>query len=554
MEEAMAGFCPTCGKPVGDGAAFCGGCGSRLQSSVPSQAPSEPVSSSPAGSSEPPAGQARPSAPKASGGGCGKALLIAGLVLGLIAALAIGGLAYLAYRAKKKVDEVHRAYKENDLNKMAAALGGKPAESKPVGAMPKFPDWNPANSANVLPASAAAPPVRTASEQSYGSILPIRKGMTMTAAIEESLGDYETLLRIAAVGDDGVLMNLSSGNVPVPENPFDKGTGGKPKTMSARGRRRILARDMKTAHEYAEQYSERMPDTFPGTFSLGFSSDMYADLKGKGETSLTYWQVGLKGALGGLVNGLGQATGMPSSRGGGAQGDAGLPPELADVGKARCALKLKDPELYSFPVLVNGERKAIPALRASCESEDGKADFYFLDDPANALILAWQIGSSARAQLTKVDYPAEEGARAAEGGSGGSGSAPAAAASAGARQLEQKLEQQEKVEIYGIYFDFASAEIRPESKPTLDEIAEVMKTHPGWKLSVAGHTDNIGGEAFNLDLSRKRAEAVKTVLAAQYHVGSERLVPSGHGASQPVETNDTLEGRARNRRVELSRE
>jgi outer membrane protein OmpA-like peptidoglycan-associated protein len=71
---------------------------------------------------------------------------------------------------------------------------------------------------------------------------------------------------------------------------------------------------------------------------------------------------------------------------------------------------------------------------------------------------------------------------------------------------------------------------------------------------VEGNTDNIGGDAYNLDLSKRRAAAVKEALVTQYHIAADRLSTNGFGASHPIETNDTLEGRARNRRVELTRE
>jgi OOP family OmpA-OmpF porin len=71
---------------------------------------------------------------------------------------------------------------------------------------------------------------------------------------------------------------------------------------------------------------------------------------------------------------------------------------------------------------------------------------------------------------------------------------------------------------------------------------------------VDGHTDNIGGDTFNLDLSQRRAAAVKQALATRYHIGPDRLSTAGFGATRPVESNDTMEGRARNRRVELVRQ
>ncbi len=90
--------------------------------------------------------------------------------------------------------------------------------------------------------------------------------------------------------------------------------------------------------------------------------------------------------------------------------------------------------------------------------------------------------------------------------------------------------------------------------PVLKEIADAMITNPSWKLSVEGHTDNIGGDAYNLDLSNRRAAAVKQALGERYHIAPDRLTTVGYGASRPKESNDTLEGRARNRRVELVRQ
>ncbi len=85
-------------------------------------------------------------------------------------------------------------------------------------------------------------------------------------------------------------------------------------------------------------------------------------------------------------------------------------------------------------------------------------------------------------------------------------------------------------------------------------IADLMTQNPGWQLSVEGHTDNIGTEAYNLDLSKRRAAAVKQALVERYHITANRLATVGFGASRPKEGNDTLAGRARNRRVELVRQ
>ena len=93
----------------------------------------------------------------------------------------------------------------------------------------------------------------------------------------------------------------------------------------------------------------------------------------------------------------------------------------------------------------------------------------------------------------------------------------------------------------------------PESEPVLQEIANAMTTNPSWSLSLGGHTDKIGGDSFNQVLSERRATAVKQALVEQYHVSADRLTTVGYGSTRPKEPNDTLEGRARNRRVELVR-
>jgi outer membrane protein OmpA-like peptidoglycan-associated protein len=120
--------------------------------------------------------------------------------------------------------------------------------------------------------------------------------------------------------------------------------------------------------------------------------------------------------------------------------------------------------------------------------------------------------------------------------------------------LADELEKTGRAKVYDLYFDFRSHQLRPESDKVLKEIAQVMRDHPDWKLSVEGNTDNIGGDAYNLDLSKRRATSVKDALVAQYDISSDRLSATGFGASHPVDTNDTIEGRARNRRVELARQ
>ncbi len=74
---------------------------------------------------------------------------------------------------------------------------------------------------------------------------------------------------------------------------------------------------------------------------------------------------------------------------------------------------------------------------------------------------------------------------------------------------------------------------------------------PDWKLAIEGHTDSIANDAYNLQLSQRRSAAVKNALVSKKAIAGTRLTTAGHGESRPKDTNDTLEGRARNRRVEL---
>jgi outer membrane protein OmpA-like peptidoglycan-associated protein len=107
------------------------------------------------------------------------------------------------------------------------------------------------------------------------------------------------------------------------------------------------------------------------------------------------------------------------------------------------------------------------------------------------------------------------------------------------------------IALYGIYFDTDKTDIKPESAATLKEIAALLKQDPGLALYVVGHTDNVGGDDYNMDLSRRRAAAVVAALTSQHAVDPKRLKPAGVGLLAPVAPNDTEEGRAKNRRVEL---
>jgi outer membrane protein OmpA-like peptidoglycan-associated protein len=119
-----------------------------------------------------------------------------------------------------------------------------------------------------------------------------------------------------------------------------------------------------------------------------------------------------------------------------------------------------------------------------------------------------------------------------------------------ASELATAIAKSGKVALYGIYFDFDKADLKPESKPQLDEISTLLKNDAALKLMVVGHTDNKGGAAYNLDLSKRRADAVVAALGSD-GIATDRLLAQGMGSAAPVASNDSDEGRAKNRRVEL---
>jgi len=120
----------------------------------------------------------------------------------------------------------------------------------------------------------------------------------------------------------------------------------------------------------------------------------------------------------------------------------------------------------------------------------------------------------------------------------------------GAEEIKKQLDEKGHVAIYGILFDVDKASLKPASEKPLQEIVKLLRDYPDLKLELQGHTDNQGSADYNRDLSQRRAESVKAYLIA-YGTDTSRLEAKGYGLSQPVASNDTEEGRAKNRRVEL---
>jgi outer membrane protein OmpA-like peptidoglycan-associated protein len=106
------------------------------------------------------------------------------------------------------------------------------------------------------------------------------------------------------------------------------------------------------------------------------------------------------------------------------------------------------------------------------------------------------------------------------------------------------------VTLPGIFFDSGKSELKSGARNTLTRIAEQLRSDDTVRVSIEGHTDNVGGEAMNQALSERRADAVRDVLVAS-GIPADRIITTGRGESQPVVTNNTAAGRQQNRRVEL---
>ncbi len=404
--------------------------------------------------------------------------------------------------------------------------------------------------------------------------IPLCSGLTVVTAVSEGNGDYESIKTIESMDAKEVHLKYSAESML--EDAFSSAT---PKVRQSLLHRTILTSDLSTAASYQQVYLDKSAETIPGTTAIGTSKAILRTLKSGTEVEMK-----LSNAYAGL-----ELTTDSNNR-----------PNYYDYLQP---VKLKRVAFVKVPVLVNDQPAELPAIRAQGESVGDKVEFDFLDNENNPLTLAFRIGIGGVPPLTpdqakicdewrkhperpmpRLNFMTVHGARCdlpnggdldtlrvikinsrCNGPAGNlpgnpgvdgqmpGGTGPAVGESAGAKALEQALSQHKKVDIYSIYFSFNSDKLREESQPTLKDIAEVMRRHPDWKLQVNGHTDAIGGDQANLDLSKRRAAAVKNALVQQFKIGGDRFSTSGFGKSQPKDTNDTLEGRARNRRVELMR-
>ena len=341
--------------------------------------------------------------------------------------------------------------------------------------------------------------------------IPLVQGLTVVGAASERQGDYESTYTIDSVDADGTLHLDTAAELPDP-------AGGKAKPVSFN--RDVSANDREHARTYKYMFSAG-PQQYPGTTAIGTSAAVINDLRSAGSAAITF--DGQIGGLGNLLSGI--LALIPDA-------DAKKPADPYFSGSG--TIHAVESKPVAYPMIVNDSLVSLTAWHVKGDFVQGTGtvpiEWYILDDPANPLTLRFAIGKD-KVEIVRVSFPLDNPTK----------------------SLETSLERDHRAVIYGIYFDFNSATLKPRSVTVLRTIAEVMQKNTDWVLTVEGHTDNIGGNAANQDLSARRAAAVRMALI-QLGVSDKRLLASGFGASSPRDTNATLAGRARNRRVELTRQ
>ena len=352
----------------------------------------------------------------------------------------------------------------------------------------------------VLPGVAASPDDRP--------VVPIVAGVHFVLAVSNATepgstkddgkgegilqGDYEMVVAIAEVAADRIT-----------EVAYFDGVDAAGVRRRADVPRAVSKGDLADAGEQVFGFHATDPGAVPGTTSLGPSFKVTRELAQKGSIAYAFRNYVSHGVVTGT-------------------------------------LRRSSPRPVRFPVLLNGQRLELEAIHAIGQMSLGgvsrPVETIILDHPQYPLSLRIAYGPREGTfpfepefvrEIVRIDLPAT----------------PVSMADA--------LDGACRVELAGVYFDFNQATIKPESDRALREIAAALSGQPNRRFAIEGHTDAIGSDRYNDDLSARRAAAVKTALVRDFEVDGTRISTLGKGERQPIEPNDTLAGRARNRRVEL---
>jgi outer membrane protein OmpA-like peptidoglycan-associated protein len=352
-----------------------------------------------------------------------------------------------------------------------------------------------------VPAAQQSPPQRP---------LKLESGLIVVTAIHDETvnKDYESLVRIDSVTPEGT-RGTEQWTIPDPQVP-----GGVRRQTASSFQR---AEDSQRARRLILWHLPGDPETQPGSTGPTPSELVLEEVRTRGEAALVIGAISRRdgggfGALGGLFAGRKYFRGT-----------------------------VKRVGLENVRVLLDGAQTSLSTIHASgtvlVGDDSGNVEFWWLNDPATRFALKYGFQGST-AQIVRIDRPSPP---------------DQASVAARSRELQQSLASKAcRAEVPGVYFLTDSAELLPASDPAVERIADVLRKQQDWKVTIEGHTDSTGGDAHNLALSRRRAEALRAALVAR-GIAAARLQTAGYGRTRPVDTNDTLEGRAHNRRVELSR-
>lgn len=329
--------------------------------------------------------------------------------------------------------------------------------------------------------------------------LRVEPGLVVVSAAQDAVlqKDYESVLRFESIDATG-MRTITDWAIP------DR--------QSSEGVRRQTARKFERAED--SEHARKLiiwhlpddPETFPGATGPTPSADVFNEIRSKGEAAIVVGAVSKTDAqgLGSLGNFF---AGRKYFRG-----------SVKKLGNERVRVLVDGVPTMLDTVRVGG--------RLTVGEDHGDIEFWWLDDPAARFALKFTFQGSA-GQVVRINRP----------------SSP----------QEILAGKSCRSELPGIYFLSDSAQLLPASQSAIQHIVATLKAHPDWAITIEGHTDNTGSEQHNLDLSKRRAEALRTELITKHGIPPARLNAAGYGRSRPIDTNDTMEGRAHNRRVEVSR-
>lgn len=536
-------FCGNCGAQIHKGQSFCASCGNPVDrvSSVEAPEISRPISTEVAGHQGSEEilrklatlkAQAPPPATNS-----GKRILIAVLMVFLVGAVAaVAGVVYVGYHVKQKAsaaldnletksdahkvtgqagpgagnrskqgkgdDGLSGSDADNPLSAVLGKLQGSDSGNSSMGNMAKSifedlgaknPDMPPDLIRNI-PYSALSNPLACPtggqidpSKLASGRIL-FKPGTVLTSSWSLPLADAESDNIIRPVSPSSLVFEYNG----VAALGLDMKYKSRPDFNET-----VCAKDIAEGEAYATGWTAKSlkepitPGLYPGVARLLVPATKFNQLKSSGSTELVF-------ALYDYMDALTEWE------------------LLAWKG----IFTRVEPNDVPFPLIINDERVTVPAIhvRASMKvietagrfgPRDQPLEAYILDDANTPVMLSWMMGKdmhqddSFKVELVRVTYPRDK------------------------PTIEQQLAKSRKAITWGINFDFNSDVIRPVSEPVLKEIAQAIVDRPDWRLTVTGHTDNIGGHKYNLELSQRRSAAVKKALVDRYHVDPNRPSTGG---------------------------